>query len=209
MTTLRKSSGGGRRVRERSIHRRRRSSLRPLDDIVGRSQEDFLRRATPIPRITALLVRREMLERVGLFDETLAFSEDDELILRLLAACPARRHGDDGRRLSPPRRERDSRAPGAPGTGQRTLRSARTSPRRNGCSSTSTPRLLRLHLKRLNRSTAANSAGRVIGDLKARRLGSAITDIGQSLRIAPLGFARGAVQTIGSRLRSRLRSHAR
>ena len=172
------------------------------------SQEDFLRRATPIPRITALLVRREMLERVGLFDETLAFSEDDELILRLLRHAPLvssmttvvdyRRHGDNATLASWRTR----------------YRSAHTAIRKNIVEAQRLEQheyaaLLRVHLKRLNRSTAANSAGRVIGDLKARRLGSAITDVGQSLRIAPLGFVRGAFQTVGSRIHTRVRPHPR
>lgn len=172
------------------------------------SQEDFLRRATPIPRITALLVRRDMLERVGLFDETLAFSEDDELILRLLRHAPLvsstttvvdyRRHGDNATLASWRTR----------------YQSARTAVRKNIAEAQRLGEaehvaLLRRNLRRLNRSTAGNSAGRVIGDLKARRLGSAITDVGSSLRIAPLGFVHGTVRTIGSRVRSRLRTQRR
>jgi hypothetical protein len=149
-----------------------------------------------------------MLERVGLFDETLAFSEDDELILRLLRHAPLvstattvidyRRHGDNATLASWRTR----------------YRSAHTAVSKNIVEAQRLQQLeyaafLHEHLKNLNRSTAGNSLGRVIGDLKSRRLGSAITDIGSSLRIAPLGFARGAVQTIGSRLRSRLRSQRR
>ena len=52
------------------------------------SQAEFLSRATPIPRIVALVVRRTALERIGLFDGRLSYSEDDELILRLLRLCP-------------------------------------------------------------------------------------------------------------------------
>ena len=172
------------------------------------SQEDFLRRATPIPRITALLVRRDMLERVGLFDETLAFSEDDELILRLLRHAPLvsstttvvdyRRHGDNATLASWLTR----------------YRSAHTAVSKNIAEAERLQQdeyaaLLRVHLTRLKRSTAANSTGRVIGDLKARRVGAAVADVGQSLRIAPLAFARGVFRTIGSRIRSRLGSHPR
>ena len=172
------------------------------------SQEDFLRGAAPIPRITALLVRRTTLEQIGLFDETLAFSEDDELILRLLRHVPLvsstttvvdyRRHGDNATLASWRTR----------------YQSARTAVRKNIAEAQRLGEaehvaLLRRNLRRLNRSTAGNSAGRVIGDLKARRLGSAITDVGSSLRIAPLGFVHGTVRTIGSRVRSRLRTQRR
>ena len=52
------------------------------------TSEAFLRGDTPIPRITAMVVVRDALERSGLFDEGFALSEDDEFILRLLRQGP-------------------------------------------------------------------------------------------------------------------------
>jgi glycosyltransferase involved in cell wall biosynthesis len=172
------------------------------------SREDFLRGATPIPRITALLVRRSALERVGLFDETLAYSEDDELILRLLrdaalvgtgtTVVDYRRHGENATLAHWRVRHRSARA----AVGRNIAAAQRLGEHEQA-------RLLRLNLKRVDRSTAAKSAGRVFHEIRARRVRSAVADLGWSIRIAPLGFLRGAVQSTTSHLRARIRSHAR
>ena len=172
------------------------------------SREDFLRGATPIPRITALLVRRSALERVGLFDEELSFSEDDELILRLLrnaalvgtgtTVVDYRRHGENATLANWRVRYRSARA----AVGKNIAAAQRLREPEQ-------VRLLRLNLKRLDSSTAAKSAGRVVHDIRERRMRSAIADLGWSIRTAPLGFLRGAVQRATSHLRARIGSHAR
>ena len=170
------------------------------------TQEVFLSGASPIPRITALLVRRSALERVGLFDERLAYSEDDELILRLLRHAPLvssativvdyRRHDHNATLADWRVRHRSARA-----AVTANIDAAR------GLGRDDQVELLRRNLRRLDASTAASSTGRVIGELKARRFGPAVRDVWDSVRIAPLGFLRGAVRTISARLRSRLRRH--
>jgi glycosyltransferase involved in cell wall biosynthesis len=171
------------------------------------SREEFLSRATPIPRITTMLVRRTALERVGLFDERLAYSEDDDLILRLLRHAPLvssktvvvdyRRH-DHNVTLAEWR------------TRYRSARTAVTanldSARRLG--EADHVRMLRRHLRHLDRSTAGSSTGRVIGELKARRYREAALDVRDSLGIAPWGFVRGAARTLASKVGSRLRRQA-
>ena len=167
------------------------------------SQEEFLSRATPIPRIAALLVRRDALDRVGLFDERLAYSEDDELILRLLRVAPLvssgtvvvdyRRHDHNVTLADWRTRYRSGRAAVV-----MNLEAAR----RLG-ESDNVP-LLERYVRRLDASTAGNSTGRVIGDLKTRRFRAALLDVRDSMRISFSGFVRGGAQTFGSRIRSRL-----
>ncbi|KRE25829.1 glycosyltransferase family A protein [Agromyces sp. Soil535] len=168
------------------------------------TREEFLSRATPIPRIVALLVRRSALERVGLFDERLAFSEDDELILRLLRDAPLvssmtvvvdyRRHDHNVTRADWRARHRSARA---------AILANIASAHQFGHEEQVT--LLQRYLRRQDAWTAEGSAGRVIGDLKARRFRAAALDLRDSVRIAPLGFLRGAIQTVVSKLRSRVR----
>lgn len=167
------------------------------------SQEEFLSRTTPIPRIAALLVRRTALDRVGLFDERLAYSEDDELILRLLRDSPLvssmtivvdyRRHDHNVTLADWRTRYRSGRAAVV-----MNLEAAR----RLGESDHAAH--LERYVRRLDASTAGNSAGRVIGDLKAGRYREASLDARDSLRISFSGFVRGGVQTVVSRIRSRL-----
>ena len=167
------------------------------------SQEEFLSRATPIPRIAALLVRRTALDKVGLFDERLAYSEDDELILRLLRDSPLvssmtivvdyRRHDHNVTLADWRTRYRSGRAAVV-----MNLEAAR----RLGESDHAVH--LERYVRRLDASTAGNSAGRVIGDLKAGRYREASLDARDSLRISFSGFVRGGVQTVVSRIRSRL-----
>lgn len=168
------------------------------------SQADFLSRATPIPRLAALLVRRSALECVGLFDERLAYSEDDELILRLLRHAPLvssgtvvvdyRRHDHNVTLADWRIRYRSGRAAVVAN-----LDAARRLGEEEHVAQ------LRRYLRRLDASTAGSSTGRVIGELKARRLRAAALDVGDSLRIAPLGFVRGAARTLVQKARSRLR----
>lgn len=167
------------------------------------SQEEFLGRETPIPRITSLLVRRTALERVGLFDERLAYSEDDELILRLLRAAPLvssttvvvdyRRHDHNVTLADWRTRYRSGRLAVA-----MNLEAARRQGEDDHAA------LLERYIQRLDASTAGNSAGRVIGDLKAGRYREASLDLWDSARISFSGFVRGGVQTVVSRIRSRL-----
>ncbi len=66
---------------------------------------EFLRGSVPIPRIVTLLLRRDVCESLGGFDESFQYGEDDELILRVLqrgelVAVPEqlvgyRRHADN------------------------------------------------------------------------------------------------------------------
>ena len=172
------------------------------------SREEFLSRAVPIPRIVTMLVRRTALERVGLFDERLAFSEDDELILRLLRDAPLvssmtvvvdyRRHDHNVTRADWRTRYRSGRSAVVAN-----LDAARQRGEDEHVA------LLRRYVSRLDASTAGSSAGRVIGDLKARRFRVAVLDVWDSVRIAPLGFVRGAIRTVGSRVGSRLRRQRR
>lgn len=172
------------------------------------SQEDFLTRTTPIPRITALLVRRAALERVGLFDERLAYSEDDELILRLLRDAPLassgstvvdyRRHDHNVTLADWRTRYRSGRAAVV-----MNLESARRLGEDDHVAQ------LERYIRRLDASTAGSSAGRVIGDLRAGRFREACLDVRDSARISFSGLVRGAVHRVGSRIRSRLGSQRR
>jgi glycosyltransferase involved in cell wall biosynthesis len=169
------------------------------------SQADFLTRATPIPRLSALLVRRTALDCVGLFDEEFAYSEDDELILRLLRHAPLvssgtvvvdyRRHDHNVTLADWRTRYRSGRA---------AVMSNLVAARRLG----EAKHVAELHryLRRLDASTAGGSTGRVIGELKARRFRAAALDIRDSMRIAPLGFMRGSARTLVTKARSRMRS---
>ena len=166
------------------------------------SQEAFLSRATPIPRIVALVVRRTALERVGLFDGRLAYSEDDELILRLLRYAPLvstatvvvdyRRHDHNVTLADWRTRYRSGRA-----AVEFNLEAARRLGEHDHVV------LLERYLRRLDASTAGNSTGRVIGEVKARRYREALRDMRDSARISMSGFIRGGVQTVVSRIRSR------
>jgi glycosyltransferase involved in cell wall biosynthesis len=167
------------------------------------SREDFLSRATPIPRIAALLVRRTALDRVGLFDERLAYSEDDELILRLLrdasmvgtatVVVDYRRHDHNVTLADWRTRYRAGRAAVV-----MNLEAARRSGEREHVP------LLERYVRRLDASTAGSSAGRIIGDIKAQRYRQAWVDARDSSRISFPGFVRGGAQTVVSRIRSRL-----
>lgn len=167
------------------------------------SREAFLSRETPIPRIVALLVRRTALERVGLFDERLAYSEDDELILRLLRDAPLvstgtvvvdyRRHDHNVTLADWRTRYRSGRA-----AVEFNLEAARRRCEHDHVA------LLERYLRRLDASTAGNSTGRVIGELKARRYREAWRDARDSMRISFPGFVRGGTQTVVSRIRSRV-----
>lgn len=168
------------------------------------SQEKFLCRATPIPRITSLLVRRSALERVGLFDEQLPYSEDDELILRLLREAPLvssmtvvvdyRRHDHNVTLVDWRTRHRFARV---------AIEMNIAAARRLGHEGH--VKLLNRYLRRQDAWVAEGSAGRVIGDVKARRFRVAALDMRDSIRMAPLGFLRGATQTLMTRVRSRTR----
>lgn len=166
------------------------------------SQEEFLSRVTPIPRIVALVVRRAALERVGMFDGRLAYSEDDELILRLLRSAPLvstatvvvdyRRHDHNVTLADWRTRYRSGRA-----AVELNIEAARRLGEHHHVV------LLERYLRRLDASTAGNSTGRVIGEVKARRYRDALRDMRDSARISLPGFVRGGVQTVVSRIRSR------
>jgi glycosyltransferase involved in cell wall biosynthesis len=167
------------------------------------SRDEFLSRATPIPRIVTMLVRRTALDRVGVFDERLAFSEDDELILRLLRDAPLvssmtvvvdyRRHDHNVTLADWRTRHRSARA---------AILANIVAAKQLGHHDQVA--LLRRYLRRQDAWTAEGSAGRMIGDLKSRRFRAAALDMRDSVRMAPLGFVRGALQTAGSRIRSRM-----
>jgi hypothetical protein len=65
--------------------------------------------------------------------------------------------------------------------------------------------LLHRYLRRQDAWAAGGSAGRAIGDLKARRFRAAAIDVRDSVQIAPLGFLSGAIETVASKVCSRMR----
>ena len=167
------------------------------------SQEEFLSRDTPIPRITTLLARRAALERVGLFDERLAYSEDDELILRLLRGAPLassktvvvdyRRHDHNVTLADWRTHYRHGRA-----AVLLNLEAARCLGESDHVAQ------LERYVRRLDASTAGSCAGRVIGELRSGRFREASLDVWDSARISFSGLVRGAVQRVVSGIRSRL-----
>lgn len=170
------------------------------------SPEVFLSGETPIPRITALVVFRDALDRVGPFDERLALSEDDELILRLLRHGPLvgtesivvsyRRHDGNVTTLTRWRTRYE-------GQRQALLANLDDAYARGDMRHVE---LLRKNLRRLERASAAGSLGRTIGHLKSRRFREAVPDLFGSVRLAPFAFLGGAVVTLVSKLRNRLRA---
>ena len=171
----------------------------------GATSEAFLRGDTPIPRITAMVVVRDALEHSGLFDEGFALSEDDEFILRLLrqgtlasagaAVVEYRRHDRNVTLVDWRVRHR---------AGREAIRANIDDALARGESDHVA--LLRRNLRRYDMMAAGSSVGRSIGHLKARRFRAAAADAWESMRIAPVGFASGAVRTLASRTRSRLSS---
>ena len=171
----------------------------------GAASEAFLRGDTPIPRITAMVVVRDALEHSGLFDEGFALSEDDEFILRLLRQGPLasagaavveyRRHDRNVTLVDWRVQHRAGRA---------AIRANIDDALARGESEH--VRMLRRNLRRYDAMTAGSSLGRSIGHLKARRFRAAAADAWDSMRIAPVGFASGAVRTVASKTRSRLSS---
>lgn len=171
----------------------------------GATSEAFLRGDTPIPRITAMVVVRDALDRSGLFDERFALCEDDEFILRLLRQGPM---ASAGAAVVEYRRH-DRNATLVDWRVQH--RAGRSAIRANiddalARGESDHVALLRRNLRRYDAMTAGRSLGRSIGHLKARRFQAAAADAWDSLRIAPVGFASGAVRTLASRTRSRLSS---
>ena len=171
----------------------------------GATSEAFLRGDTPIPRITAMVVVRDALGHCGLFDEGFTLAEDDELILRLLrqgemastdvVVAEYRRHDRNATRADWRVRHRAGRA---------AIRANIDDALSRGESDHVA--LLRRNLRRYDAMTAGNSLGRSIGHLKARRFRAAAADAWDSMRIAPVGFANGALLTVASKTRSRLSS---
>jgi glycosyltransferase involved in cell wall biosynthesis len=169
------------------------------------TSEAFLRGDTPIPRITALVVVRDALVRCGLFDEKFTLAEDDELILRLLrhgamasigdVVAEYRRHDRNTTRVDWRVRHRAGRA---------AIRANIDDALARGESQNVA--LLRRNLRRYDMMTAGNSLGRSIGHLKAGSFRAAAADAWDSMRIAPVGFASGAVRTVVSKTRARLSS---
>lgn len=170
------------------------------------SPERFLSGATPIPRITALMVRRTVLDRVGGFDETLRYAEDDELILRILRDGPMvstgsvvvsyRRHDRNATLADWRLRYRSGiRAIDA------NIRDARSHGDRTQM------RLLRRNRRRYRAATAGDSAGRAIGHVRTRDLRAAMGELWSSARISPLGLGRGLARKAASRLRSSATIH--
>jgi glycosyltransferase involved in cell wall biosynthesis len=164
------------------------------------SQGDFLSGATPIPRITTLVVRREALARAGVFDTSFRLAEDDEFILRLLRIGPMAGSGTvvvDYRRHDRNVTLADWRARYAA-----SVRAIRVNlEAASGSGDEGTAKLLRRNLRRYRAMMAAAGAGRVGERLRGRDVAGAAAEFWDALRISPGGFARGAFEKVASRLR--------
>ncbi|MFE6254105.1 glycosyltransferase family 2 protein [Agromyces sp. NPDC057865] len=164
------------------------------------SREDFLSGATPIPRITTMVVRRDALARTGPFDTTFRLAEDDEFILRMLRLGPMassgtvvvdyRRHDDNITRAD-----------------WRTRYAASVRAIRVNIDAATTAgdersvELLRRNLRRYRSMMAAGAPARIGEQVRGRDVGGAVAEVRDALRISPSGFARGAFETVASRLR--------
>lgn len=165
---------------------------------------EYLRGASPIPRITTLAVRRSALDDAGTFDEDFGLSQDTEFTLRLL------RHGrlvSTGTVLVEYRRhERNATAADwrrRHAAGSRAIRVNREDAASRG--DAHHVEALRRNAKMLDRAYASWSAGRVIGLLKQRRVRDAAADVRDSMRLSPRGVLAGGVSTLASKLRTRAR----
>lgn len=170
-------------------------------DTASASAEEFLSGRTPIPRIVALLVRRETLSRSGAFDESFRLAEDDEFILRMLRTGPmigTGTHVVDYRRHDGNVTLADWRA--RYGASVRAIRTNIADARARGDERSAG--LLQGNLRRYRSMMAAASPGRVAGQLRSREFRSAVAELRDGLRISPGGFARGTVEKLSGRFRS-------
>lgn len=156
---------------------------------------DMLRGAAPLPRITTLLVRREVFDEVGGFDPAIRIGEDNELIRRLLvrgesvavdeALVGYRRHpGNASRRML------DGRL-----SAPRSLRRLRDEARAHG--QLPIAAALDERLRRMRQETADDNLGELIAAIRQRDRVYAVRLIGYALR-TPLPSARAAVRRLRS-----------
>ena len=179
---------------------------RPFGEWTTRSAppQEFLSGATPIPRIVALVVRREALEAYGGFDESFRLAEDDEFILRMLRNGPMtgtgthvvdyRRHDVNLTRADWRERYRAS---------ERAIRTNMAAADAEGDHVAA--RLLRSNLRRYRSMMAAATPGRLADHVRARRWGAAAAEFLDGVRISPGGFAYGATEKVVGRLALRSR----
>ena len=164
------------------------------------SREDFLGGATPIPRITTLVVRRDALSRAGAFDPSFRLAEDDEFILRLLRVGPMAGSGTvvvDYRRHDENVTLADWRARYAASV--RAIRVNIEAATDSGDEGSA--KLLRRNLRRYRSMTAAAAPGRIGEQVRRRDGGAAAAEFWEALRISPGGFVRGVTLKVARRLR--------
>jgi glycosyltransferase involved in cell wall biosynthesis len=144
----------------------------------------FLSGEVPLPRIVTLLVRRDVCEAMGGFNETFSLAEDNEFILRLAqrgemlaveqALVGYRRHAFNMSGISLEGRLAN----------ERLLVMQRAAARANG--DRLTARLLGTNLRRLRRTSAPDSLRLMAAAVRARDLGSLGRELAWAGRSAPL-----------------------
>ena len=161
----------------------------------------FISGQVPLPRIVTLLVRRDVLDETGGFDETFSLGEDNEFILRLaqhgemLAVDQAlvgyRRHSFNMSGVSLEGRLAN----------ERVVITHRAAARARG--DVATARLLRAHLRRLRRTSAPVSVRQMAAAARARDVGALGREVAWAARYAPLSTLTAIVTKLTRALRPR------
>lgn len=161
----------------------------------------FLSGEVPTPRIVSLLVRRDVCEAIGGFDETFSLAEDNEFILRLAE------HGEllaVDRPLVGYRRHTFNMSGNALDgrlANERVLLLHRAAARARGDQETAC--LLDAHLRRLRRTCASDSVGLMAAAVRACDLRALGREVAWAARSAPLStlaaFATRTTQALRSR----------
>lgn len=169
---------------------------------VSAPREEYLSGRAPIPGITTLMYRRDLLSRLGGFDESFSIAEDIEFALRMIRRGPVVHCGAVVVRY----RRHDSNMTNALWTVHRdaweravavNIATARGEGARGDV------RLLRMLAGAVRQRFSRESAGYVVHLMRERQVLSAVREAVRSFAAAPGAFAGGVYAIVAARVRSR------